>query len=111
MAKLTTLKPRIQAAADRLRTLNTDSWRSDKISAAQRGYDHKWRKARLVHLDENPLCVYCQRQGRVTAATVVDHKVPHRGDMNLFWDRANWQSLCGPCHSAVKQREEAGGFD
>lgn len=31
-------------------------------------------------------------------ATVVDHKRPHRGDLQLFWDRNNWQGLCEDCH-------------
>lgn len=32
-------------------------------------------------------------------AIVVDHVRPHRGDMVLFWDVANWQSLCLSCHN------------
>ena len=47
----------------------------------------------------HPLCAECQRHGRVTAATVVDHIIPHRGNMELFWDRDNWDSLCAPCHN------------
>nr|WP_216668794.1 HNH endonuclease [Paraburkholderia xenovorans] len=54
----------------------------------------------------NPLCVYCQRDGRVTAATVVDHIKEHRGDQTLFWDRANWASLCAHCHNTIKAQEE-----
>ena len=50
----------------------------------------------------------CEKRGRVTAATLVDHIEPHRGDMTVFWDRANWQPLCTTCHSSVKQREEEG---
>jgi len=33
-----------------------------------------------------------------TAATVVDHVTPHKGDKVLFWDRLNWQALCKRCH-------------
>ncbi|MDR5009433.1 HNH endonuclease [Agrobacterium fabacearum] len=39
-------------------------------------------------------------------STVVDHVIPHRGDKRLFWFRGNWQSLCTPCHSSTKQRQE-----
>ena len=42
-------------------------------------------------------------------AGVVDHITPHRGDMRLFWDEGNWQSLCNPHHVREKQREEQGG--
>jgi 5-methylcytosine-specific restriction endonuclease McrA len=107
MARLTTLKSTLQAQPSRLVTINTDSWRAGKETSAQRGYGYKWQKARLSHLEAHPLCAYCERDGRVTAARVVDHQVPHRGDMTLFWDRSNWVSLCTPCHSSVKQREEA----
>jgi 5-methylcytosine-specific restriction protein A len=94
-----------QAPVSQLQTVNPDSWRSGKNST-QRGYGYKWQQAREGFLRSHPLCLYCQRDGRVTAATVVDHVNPHRGDMTAFWDKANWGSLCAPCHSSVKQREE-----
>lgn len=76
-------------------------------SAALRGYGHKWRVAREIYLRSNPLCVMCRADGYVVAATVVDHIIPHRGDMRLFWDmKNNVQSLCVHCHSSVKQKEE-----
>lgn len=72
-----------------------EKWRG---SAASRGYDSRWRRARRAFLQAHPLCAECLRNGRYTAATVVDHIIPHRGDMNLFWDERNWQSLCRDCH-------------
>lgn len=78
-------------------------------SAAQRGYGYKWQQARDGFLRSHPLCVECERNGRVAAATVVDHIQPHRGDMGLFWDKENWQALCASCHSGVKQRLEKSG--
>lgn len=63
-------------------------------------YDRNWRKARLWHLREHPLCVECSKAGLVVAATVVDHVIPHRGDERLFWLETNWQSLCGGCHAS-----------
>jgi 5-methylcytosine-specific restriction endonuclease McrA len=82
------------------------SWRTG-LTAAERGYDYRWQKARAAWLKEHPLCVFCEANGRVEAATTVDHKIPHRGDKHLFWDRSNWQSLCTNCHSGLKQRQEA----
>lgn len=52
----------------------------------------------------------CEAEGRTTAASVVDHIKPHRGDQALFWDRANWQPLCKPHHDRDKQREERGSL-
>lgn len=42
-------------------------------------------------------------------ATVVDHVIPHRGDMELFWDSDNWQSMHKQCHDK-KTASEDGGF-
>ena len=105
MARLQSLKPRVSNMGSRLTTMQPDSWRADKNSS-ERGYDYKWQKARKRYLQEHPLCVMCERDGRVTQATVVDHRIPHRGDMTLFWDESNWQSLCATHHSSDKQREE-----
>ena len=82
------------------------SWRTAKGSSSERGYGHKWQKARLRFLGEHPLCVMCEKQGRITVATVVDHKIPHKGDQELFWDESNWQSLCKPHHDRDKAEEE-----
>ncbi|WP_176515885.1 HNH endonuclease [Pseudomonas ceruminis] len=110
MARLKTLSPRIKEnTGTRVKVVNPSSWRSG-MTSSQRGYDYKWQKARERYLKDHPLCVYCAKQGRTTAAFIVDHIVPHRGDKVLFWDQANWQSLCKPCHDSVKQAEEAAGL-
>ena len=62
--------------------------------ADERGYTHRWRRYRAAFLHAHPLCAECQRQGRTTAARVVDHVRPHRGDQQLFWDPANHEALC-----------------
>lgn len=107
--RLQSLPSRLGKAAPRVAAATTGTWRGDKASSTARGYGYKWQQARLGHLRSHPLCVYCDRQDLVTEATVVDHIIPHRGDMGLFWDRKNWQSLCATCHSGMKAREEAAG--
>lgn len=72
--------------------------KDNRPSAHKRGYDGRWRQARLVFLDDNPLCVSCQSQGLIVPATVVDHIIPHRGNQDRFWDTDNWQALCKSCH-------------
>ena len=72
-------------------------------------YGARWRRLSRIFLINNPLCVFHLRRGRDVIATVVDHIVPHHGDLALFWDQSNWQSLCGTCHNAVKQAEERTG--
>jgi len=44
----------------------------------------------------------------MTAAGVVDHIVPHKGDADLFWQRTNWQPLCKPCHDRKTATEDGG---
>jgi 5-methylcytosine-specific restriction protein A len=78
-------------------------------SSTSRGYGYKWQQARAGWLAKHPLCVQCHARGLVVEATDVDHIVPHKGDMTVFWDRSNWQSLCASCHSAKTARED-GGF-
>jgi 5-methylcytosine-specific restriction protein A len=81
----------------------------NRPSARQRGYDTRWEKARLTYLRHHPLCVICGKAGRIEAASVVDHIIPHRGDQKLFWDQTNWQALCRPHHDRDKQAVEKGG--
>jgi 5-methylcytosine-specific restriction protein A len=70
-------------------------------TAAQRGYGAAWQQARKAYLAANPLCRSCEQMNppRITAAVVVDHVIPHRGDQERFWNEANWQSLCKRCHN------------
>lgn len=51
----------------------------------------------------------CGRVEPNTSKLVADHRRPHRGDPVLFWDARNLWTLCAPCHSSLKQREEASG--
>lgn len=128
--KLQTLKPHVQMLKATTSTaptveINPSSWRTDKATSSQRGYGYKWQQARAAYLLKHPLCVMCLSAANVheqalesvilacTAkgiaipwANTVDHKVAHRGDMKVFWDSTQWQSLCGPCHSSHAQRRD-----
>lgn len=86
------------------------SWRADKRKTAERGYGGKWQRERATFLDANPVCERCENLGRMTPSTVVNHRVPHRGDMKLFWDRKNWEPACKPHHDGEIQREERSGI-
>ena len=86
----------------------TRQYDKERGTSYQRGYDAKWRKAREYFLSQNPLCVMCQQQGRITPANVVDHIQPHKGNQDLFWDEANWQALCQSCHNSKTAKEDMG---
>ena len=62
-------------------------------SAAKRGYGSRWQKYRRVYLINHPFCVECEKEDTITLATVVDHIVPHKGSLELFWDESNHQPL------------------
>jgi 5-methylcytosine-specific restriction protein A len=66
----------------------------------------RWRKLRALVLQEEPLCCDCMNENQVIASTDVDHEVPHRGDLELFWSRANLRGRCHECHSRKTQRGE-----
>ena len=48
----------------------------------------------------DPLCAECAKAGRIEPWTDLDHIVPHRGDLRLFWDVRNLQGLCASHHAA-----------
>jgi 5-methylcytosine-specific restriction enzyme A len=69
----------------------------------------RWKHKRQYQLKQYPLCAMCLGEGRVAAATVVDHIVPHRGNSDLFYNGA-LQSLCERHHNSTKQQVETLGY-
>lgn len=87
--------------------------RRDYRSAEARAYrplykTAQWLRIRDAQLSVHPLCVMCEEEGRVTAATVCDHIAPHKGDFARFY-AGPFQSLCASHHSRHKQSEERTG--
>lgn len=102
------LRPRTHRPS-RSRTPRHTPAEQQRRTSTQRGYGYRWQQTRIGFLKSHPLCAECERQGRVRQANEVDHIIPHKGDMDLFWDRDNWQPMCAPCHSR-KTATEDGGF-
>jgi 5-methylcytosine-specific restriction protein A len=59
---------------------------------------YRWRNARLRYLMEHPLCVECERIGRLISGNTINHIIPHKGNYDLFWNESNWETLCKRCH-------------
>lgn len=76
----------------------------------ERGYTTTWSRLSRQWRKLHPLCVYCERMGKITPAEVVDHIEPLKGDMTRLLDATNLQSLCKTCHDSVKQSEEKQGY-
>jgi 5-methylcytosine-specific restriction protein A len=95
--KLTTLKSRLATVPGRLQLAATLSTQRLRGRAAVE------RRARWLRL--HPLCEQCESVGRVTAADVVDHRIPlWKGGAD---DESNLQSLCQTPHHDEKTKAEA----
>lgn len=77
----------------------------DQLSERQWIHSTRWRKASNKHKAEHPLCVECEKRGKVTPTYLTDHIIPHNGNYDLFWDQSNWQSLCNACHEMKHQAD------
>ena len=109
------LIPRTERFCDRhkqIKLQNRKIYDQKRGSATQRGYTSRWAHASKEYLKEHPLCVECQKHGKVTPATEVDHIKPWNDcgqwDRELFWDESNWQALCHECHSRKTVKENHG---
>lgn len=74
----------------------------------------RWQKLRKRIIERDGL--FCQQTGERLSgkhpahnSPVVDHKRPHRGDPDLFWDEGNLQVVSKGYHDSVKQRLEKSG--
>lgn len=66
----------------------------------------RWKKRRKVFLDAHPVCAACEEHGVLAPATIVDHKIPHNDNYELFFDEDNWQAMCKPCHDSKTFRQD-----
>ena len=106
MARLTTLKPRVQTLGAKPAT---GGWAATSTqSTTERGYGWAWQQQReRILTRDNGLCCMCSKAGRVSLATDVDHIVNKaQGGSD---DDANLQSLCRPCHKAKTAGESHRG--
>ena len=95
------------------------SMRSDVANAYRTLYSTKhWKTLRRQALTRDEY--RCQHSGcgahlqagrDHTRSAVVHHLRPHKGDLELFFDLDNLQSVCWTCHSGDIQSQEALGYD
>lgn len=115
MGKLSAAPSRLRPAPVRLGAAPKD----EALTPAPRR-DEPWRKwyktARWRALRQLVLVrdhYTCQRTGEICAGTypepnspTVNHKRPHRGDEQLFWDPDNLETVTKAVHDGEIQREE-----
>ena len=80
-------------------------WAQDKDRRLFRG--RKLQRERELLFNDQPLCVICKAEGRVSVATIRDHIVPlAEGGLDV---RENCQGLCEACHNTKTQEEAKRG--
>jgi len=65
-----------------------------------------WKKTSLYHRRIEPLCQQCRREERITAGSLVHHKIPLQEliDRGLSpFDEEFLETLCMPCHQRELQ--------
>jgi hypothetical protein len=89
--------------------------RDDRVSPEAQQYRKlyktaRWQRLREAQLTAHPLCDRHLKRGHTVRASVVHHLEAHKGDLVKFFDPANLQSLCAPCHDGDVQSEEKVGY-
>lgn len=114
MARLSNLKPTLSSLASTIAYAPKTEQERDSF----RGQQHwrkwystvRWKRLRWsVLLRDGFTCQRCGKLEGDTAMLVANHKKPHRGNELLFWDDANLETACKPCHDSLIQREERRG--
>lgn len=110
MGRLRQLRPALDRAPSRLGFLEPET---DRRLQSRNPLRHlygtaAWRALSWrVRVEDGFNCRRCGKVEGRKGQTVADHIRRPEGDERLFWDRANLQCLCKPCHDRVKQAEEA----
>ena len=99
MARLTMLKSSLATIKPRVHTM----MQTRNPEAEQRTRGRKWMSIRARWFSNHPLCVECQRVGRVSVASQLDHIIPLiDGGKD---DESNYKSLCKAHHDAKTEDE------
>ena len=77
--------------------------RYDRDPDSYKRYGRAWERIRAAFLSAYPLCQICKREGRLTPATLVHHKVKITDGGTNDWN--NLQALCIECHGRLHSRQ------
>ncbi|MCA3727337.1 MAG: AAA family ATPase [Phenylobacterium sp.] len=108
MGRLKQLKPMVGSLAPRLGRMTDDHGHSRVLEPWRKWYSlAAWSRLRLDILVRDGFeCQTCHHIDPTGRHLVADHRIPHRGDRDLFWSDHNIQTLCKPCHDGSKQKQE-----
>jgi 5-methylcytosine-specific restriction protein A len=115
MAALKRIAPTLTVLPPRVAFLSDDAASASRLRDARHEWrawykTSRWQRLRWSVLVEDLFtCAVCKVIHSDTSQLVADHKVAHRGNAALFWDKGNLQCLCKACHDSTKQAAERKG--
>jgi 5-methylcytosine-specific restriction protein A len=78
----------------------------------QRFYQsERWKKARQLKLNRDPLCELCLQEGKITPAQMCHHTLPVKTMIENALDPMYLVSLCHPHHNQVESEIEKAADD
>jgi 5-methylcytosine-specific restriction protein A len=96
---------------------------AQRPTSLERGYTYRWSALSKRFREHWPLCgmladgtldtvnSWCAKDGRVTPAQCVQHRVPHKGEHDpLMFDESNLMSSCNRCNNRRRALREPGAF-
>lgn len=71
---------------------------------------YRWKMFSKNYKRLNPLCLQCERDGRLSLAKVTDHIIPMKTG-GAVWDERNIQGLCKKCDNRKRAFERIGNLE
>ena len=102
-----------KARYDRDRELERDARRRAEQPHRRLYHTAEWKELRAAQLKRFQWCEICASKSppQRTQADTVHHRRAHKGDLSLFFNPANLQSVCANCHnSEIQAGERAGNY-
>lgn len=115
MPRLSAIRPRLQEIGNRprskTRARSPDQCRDDDQPWRAWYKTAEWRRLRLLVFERDLFT--CKRTGVFLSgkhpapnSPVANHKTPHHGDWNLFWDIDNIETVSKAVHDSDIQKQE-----
>lgn len=120
MGRLKSLKPRLELLAEVGPKRLDAGATAEQVRSAREPWrplyrSKRWRALRQVVLKRAGW--RCEQTGELLIgkdpepnSPVIDHKIPHHGDLDLFWDESNLQAVSRAYHDGEKKRLERRGL-
>ena len=96
----------MKLAWDSKKRIDSHDGRYHRVRSGDLYHTARWTRLSRMYRDNHPLCAECARNGRIVAATCVDHIVPYPICADFFFDESNLQALCDKCNHEKGQKDK-----